>query len=68
MPKTAMPMTFEEFRTSSESVENDRPIDVAVKQQRQWFRDGSFADQTVQSALRTLLGWVPWDGDAATGA
>lgn len=62
MPKTAMPMTFEEFRISSEAVENDRAIEVAVRQQRQWFRDGSFAEQAVQSALRTVARWVPWDG------
>jgi hypothetical protein len=68
MPKTAMPMTFEEFRVASEAVENDRPIAVAVRQQRQWFRDGSFADQAMQGALRVLVGWIPWDGDAATGA
>ena len=68
MPKTAMPMTFDEFRISSEAVENDRPINVAVRQQRQWFRDGSLAEQTVQSALRTIAGWIPWDPDGATGS
>ena len=68
MPKTAMPMTFDEFRSSSEAVENNRPIDVAVRQQRQWFRDGSLAGQAVQSALRTIAGWIPWDPDGATGS
>lgn len=68
MPKTAMPMTFDEFRSSSEAVENDRPIDVAVRQQRQWFSDGSLAGQAVQSALRTIAGWIPWDADGATGS
>ena len=68
MPKTVMPMTFDEFRTSSEAVENDRPIDVAVRQQRQWFRDGSFAEQAVQSALRAVAGWIPWDSDGATAS
>jgi hypothetical protein len=68
MPKTAMPMTFDEFRKSSEAVENDRPIDVAVRQQRQWFRDGSFAERAVQSALRAVARWAPWDPDGATGS
>ena len=68
MPKTAMPMTFEEFRVSSEAVENGRPLEVAVRQQRQWLRDGSFTGQALQSALRAVARWVPWDGDAATGS
>lgn len=68
MPKTAMPMTFDEFRTSSEAVENDRPIDVAVRQQRQWFRDGSLADQALQRALLAVARWVPWDPNGAPGS
>lgn len=68
MPKTAMPMTFDEFRTSSEAEENDQPIHVAVRQQRRWFREGSSAEQAVQSALRAIARWVPWDPNAATGS
>lgn len=68
MPKTAMPMTFDEFRTSSEAVESDRPIDVAVRQQRRWFRDGSLAEKALQSALLAVARWVPWDTDGATGS
>lgn len=68
MPKTAMPVTFDEFRSSSEAVENDRPIDVALRQQRRWFRDSSLAEQAVQSALRTIAGWIPWDSDGATSS
>lgn len=68
MPKTAMPMTFDEFRISSEAVENDRPIDVAVRQQRQWFGQSSFAEQAVQSALHAVARWVPWDPNGATGS
>ena len=68
MPKTAMPMTFDEFRASSEAAENDRPIDVAVRQQRQWFRESSLVEQAVQSALRAVARWVPWDPDGATGS
>jgi len=68
MPKTAMPMTFDEFRKSSESVENDRPINVAVRQQRRWFHDNALAEQAVQGALRVIAGWIPWDSDGATGS
>lgn len=68
MPKTAMPMTFDDFRSSSEAVENDRPIHVAARQQRQWFRDRSLAGQSMQSALRVVAGWIPWDSDGATGS
>jgi len=69
MPKTVMPMTFDEFRRSCQAGNDHRPITLAARQQQRLFRDPSTAARpVVQRALAMIAGWVMWDPDGAAGA
>jgi hypothetical protein len=60
MSEKAKLMTFDEFRTSTNTATGASPLTEAMRQQGRLFRDAAAAEQAVRLALLSVLGWVAW--------
>ncbi|HYI08560.1 MAG TPA: hypothetical protein VEK57_05790 [Thermoanaerobaculia bacterium] len=58
-------MNFDEFRAAYAGITSAGAFAEAVRQQREYFRDPQAAEAVLGDESLRLVGWIPWDGQAA---
>lgn len=65
MPKTMSILSFDEFRSSFDSVDA-HPYAAAARQQREFFRDPQAAEELLRGDRVASRGWVEWPDGVVT--